>query len=171
MAEQQNELKSLGKNEHGNIWAQWTFPEFTKYQRSTGWWIFSGLLALGLIIWSLRSGNFLFAMIIIVVALIVAFTSKREAPVVEFQITEDGLKVGSNFYEWKKIKKFWIIYKPPEVKRLYFQLTSVLPPSLSIPLEKQDPVKIRDILLRYCLEDLEKDEESFSDFLGRKLKI
>ncbi len=171
MAEKQTELKSLGKGEKGNIWAQWSFPEFVKHQRSIGWWIFSGFLALGLMVWSFISGNFLFAIMIIIVAFIVVFTSKRKSLIVDFQITEDGLKVGSSFYEWKRIKKFWIIYKPPSVKQLYFQLSSILPPSLSIPLEKQNPVKIRQILLNYLEEDLEKDEESFSDFLGRGLKI
>ena len=42
---------------------------------------------------------------------------------------------------------------------------------LSIPLEKQNPIKIRKILLKYIDEDLDKDEESFSEILGRRLKI
>lgn len=166
-----DQLKSLGKNEHGNIWAQWNFPEFVKHQRGLGWLIFMAILSLGLIVWSFWTANILFAFIIIIIAIIIILQTKREPLDLNFQITDDGLKVGSNFYEWKRIEKFWIIYKPPEVKKLYFKLNSILPPSLSIPLEKENPIQIREILLKYALEDLEKDEETFSDFLGRSLKI
>jgi len=165
------DLKSLGKNEHGNIWAHWNFPEFIKHQRGLGWIILMAILSLGLIIWAFWTANILFAFIIIIIAIIVILQAKREPLEVKFQITEDGLGVGSKFYEWKRIENFWVIYKPPEIKKLYFKLNGILPPSLSISLEKQNPIKIREILLRYCLEDLEKDDESFSDFLGRSLKI
>lgn len=164
-------LKSLGKNEYGNIWAEWDFPEFVKHKRGAIWWILGAILGLGLIVWAMIGGNFLFAMMIIIFAFIVIFTNKRESLIVRFQITEDGLRVGSSFYEWKKVKSFWIVYKPPEIKQLYFQLSGIFPPGLSIPLEKQNPIKIREILLKYCFEDLEKEEESFSDFLERSLKI
>jgi hypothetical protein len=165
------DLKSLGKNEHGNIWAQWSFPEFVEHQRGLGWIIFMAILSLGLIIWAFWTANILFAFIIIIIAIIVILQARREPLEIKFQITNDGVQSGSNFYEWKRIEKFWIIYKPPEIKKLYFKLNSILPPSLSIPLEKENPIKIREILLNYALEDLEKDEESFSDFLGRSLKI
>ncbi len=165
------ELKPLGRGEYGEIWASWSFPEVKKYERSSSWWIMMGLIGLALIIWCIKTANFLFAMIIIIVAFIIIFQAKKQPLEVETQITSTGLKVGSSFYEWSKIEKFWIIYKPPEVKRLYFKLKGVFPPFLSLPLEKQNPVKIRKILLNYALEDLSKEEESFSDFLERSLKI
>ncbi|MCX7779158.1 MAG: hypothetical protein N2259_02880 [Patescibacteria group bacterium] len=163
-------LKSLGKGEYGEIWAQWSFPEKPQYQRKTGWWIFMVLLSLGLIIWAFKEHNFLFIMLVVIVALIVIFETKRSSLQVECQITQDGLKLGSSFYEWSKIKKFWLIFKPPEVKRLYFQLKT-FPFQLSLPLEKQNPIKIRKILLKYVLEDLSKEDESLADFLSRSLKI
>lgn len=165
------ELKSLGKGEYGNIWASWSFPEVEKYKRGFGWWILMVLVGLGLIIWALFRDNFLFVVIIILTVLIITLHAKRRALEVNFQITEDGIKVGSSFYEWSRIKNFWIIYKPPEVKKLYFRLKGTLPPFLSIPLKKQNPVEIRRILLKYALEDLSKEEETFSDFLSRSLKI
>ena len=165
------ELKPIGRGEHGNIWASWSFPEVQKYKRGVGWWIFMSLVALGLIIWSFKTGNFLFAVIIIIVAVTIILWAKRETLEVEMKITERGIELGSSFYEWSRIENFWIVYKPPEVKRLYFKLKRILPPFLSIPLEKQNPVQIRRILMKYALEDLSKEEESFSDFLSRSLKI
>lgn len=173
MPEEKNEkLKSLGRGEHGQIWAQWSFPEFPKYQRSFGWYFFMGLIGLLLIIWALKTRNFLFAIIIIIFAVITILSARRESLEVNFKITEQGIEVGSSFYEWSRVENFWLIYKPPEVKRLYFKLKRTFSPiALSIPLERENPVKIRKILLKYALEDLSKEDESLTDFLSRSLKI
>jgi hypothetical protein len=165
------EIKPIGKGEHGNIWASWSFLEVPKYERSKSWWIFMSLLALILLIWAFKTRNFLFAFIIFLVAFIVIRWSKEEPLTVEFKITDLGLEVGSSFYEWSKIENFWIVYKPNETKRVYFKLKGILPPYLSIPLENQNPVLIRRILLKFALEDLSKEDETFSDFLSRTLKI
>ena len=171
MPKKKEELKPIGEGEHGKVWASWSFYEIPKYERSKGWWIFMSLVALGLLIWAFKTRNFLFAFIIIIVAFIIIRWSKEEPLTVEFKITDLGLEVGSSFYEWSKVENFWIIYKPKETKRVYFKLKGILPPYLSIPLENQNPVLIRRILLKFALEDLSKEEESFLDFLSRTLKI
>ena len=169
--EKKEELKPIGKGEHGNIWVSWKFSEIPKYERTTFWWIFMSLVGLFLIFWGFKTRNFLFVFIIILVALIIVLWSKGEPLEIEFKITDLGIEVGSSFYEWSKIENFWIIYKPKEVKKLYFKLKGILPPSLSIPLEKENPVLVRRILLKFALEDLTKEEESFSDFISRTFKI
>jgi len=102
--------------------------------------------------------------------LIIFLHSTKKPDKVSLAITEDGLEVGNNFYLYKEIKKFWIIYEPPDVKNLYFDFKG-LRPTLIIPLENKNPVQIRKILLDYLDEDLEKEDESLSEYLGRKLKI
>lgn len=169
--EKKEDLKSLGKGEHGEIWAKWSFPEIPQYERKTGWWIFAGLIGLGLIIWAFKEENLLFVILLIIVGIIIIFNTKRKAIEVECQITQDGLLIGSSFYEWSKIKSFWIVYKPPEVERLYFSLKKTFPFQISIPLMDQNPIKIRKILLKYTLEDLSKEDENFFDFLSRTFKI
>ena len=63
-----------------------------------------------------------------------------------FAITEDGLLVGNEFFPYEKIKNFYIIYQPPDVKMLYFDPKNILRPLIGIPLDDQNPSAIREIL-------------------------
>lgn len=148
----------------------WDVPEYHEYERGLGWYI--GLIGLGivLLIYALRSNNFLFAFIVIMFAIIFLIHSGRRPMILKFAITEDGIALGKKMYRWKDLKRFYIIYEPPEVKNLYLEFSGVRP-RLPIPLYDQDPVKIREFLLKFLYEDLSKTEEPISDWLGRFLKI
>lgn len=179
--------------DHGKILASWKFSEFIKPERTKAWYFWALLIVGGLFIWAIITFNFLFALVILMIVFILLLHNKREPQELEFKITEDGLViarslnrnegrqsnpvvndkaiVSQRFYSYKEIKSFYIIYEPPQVKTLYFQLKSSLRPRLSIPLETQNPLKIRKILLKYLEEDLEKDTEPLSDQLARILKL
>ncbi len=159
------------EGEHGKILASWQFPEFVKYERGSAWYVGASIIGAGLILYSILTNNYLFAIIVILIAFIVLIYLIREPMLINFDITEDGLELGSHFYPHKEIKHFWIIYEPPEVKRLYFEFKSGFRPRISIPLLDQNPLKVREMLLSYLSEDLEKEEESTTDLLERKFKL
>jgi len=157
--------------DHGQILLAWNFPEHVQYQRDKSWYIISGCVLLLFVLYSLFTANFLFALFLILFGLIVFLHSKRSPLEVEFKIFEDGLIVGSKFYEWTEIKNFHLVYRPPEVKRLYFDLKKVLIPDISVSLENQNPLEVRKILKKYLDEDTERTEETIIDRLSRWLKI
>jgi len=162
--------EEIQKDEHGKILMSWKFPEYIKHQRTLGWWIGAVILVTGLLFYSFWDSNFLFGVFIITVLIIVVANNFREPRDLDFKILEDGLEIGTRFYPWEDIKNFWIIYQPPEVKTLYFGFRHLRP---SIPVELQDsnPLKIRDILLKFLEEDLEQEKEFAGDELSRWLKI
>jgi hypothetical protein len=90
---------------------------------------------------------------------------------IKLNIREDGLEIGRNFYSYRDLNNFWIIYQPPEVKKIYVSFKSRIAAPLVISLENQNPLKIRKTLLEYLPEDLEKEEEPASDSLSRTFKI
>lgn len=169
-----DDIKQMGnettKEDHGQTLAEWTFPEFTKYKKTRGWYFGITIFLLVLVLVGIFTQSYLFLLIIALVILIYYIRSRREPATINFGITEDGLEVGEAFYPYKNIKNFWIIYEPPEVKNLYVSF-KVLRPSLSIALLNQNPIKIRKILLNYLQEDLTKENESFADGLMRMLKL
>ena len=79
--------------------------------------------------------------------------------------------IGSKFYEWSDIKNFRIVYKPPEVKRLYIDLKNIFLSDFSVPLRDKNPIEVREVLKDYLKEDLTKEEETLTDRMGRWLKI
>ncbi len=155
----------------GKILSQWSFPEFVKYKRSRRWYAVAILITAVLLIYALVTSNILFATIIIIASIIFVLNEKRESKTIHFKISEEGIVVDNVLYEWPEIKNFWIIYEPDKVKNIYFEFKSLLLPRLPIPLQDQDPVAIREILLDYIDEDIDREGEPISDGLGRMLKL
>jgi len=162
--------EEIKKEDRGRVLASWTFPEYIKHKRTAGWYIWALILIAGLLFYSFWTANFLFAVMVIVVFMIVVFHNLREPYILECIIFEDGLQISSKFHVWSDIKKFWVVYQPPEVKTLYFNFKG-LTPTISVDLGDQNPVQIRELLLKYLKEDLTQDKELAGDELSRWLKI
>ena len=157
-------------DDHGDVLIAWKFPEYLKHERGRAWFISMGILGGLLLLYCFWVFNFLFAVILIMIVTILYLHHKREPETVDFAICEDGLEIGRRFYSYKDIEAFWVIYEPPEVKTLYFDFKGWRP-SLAIPLENENPLEVREILLKYLEEDLEKEYEPTSDFVGRWWKL
>jgi len=149
----------------------WKFPEFEQYDRGRGWWyVFYGFCLISLL-YAIFTKNFLFALIVIIVSAIVVHRHYHEPEEVSMHITKNGIMVGDESYEWKDLGSFWLAYEPPEVKKLFFTFSSKFRPHLTIPLEDEDPIKIREILSTYLTEDLDKESEPTVELLGRVLRL
>jgi len=149
----------------------WEFPEFEKHKRSLGWYLSAIIIGGALLVYSVVTFNILFALIIILFIFISFLHSYQEPPVIKFEITEDGIRLGRKFFPYKELSKFWIVYDPPKVKNLYLDFKSFIKPTLSVPLLDQNPISIRKFLLENLEEDLEKEEEDLSDSIGKILKL
>jgi len=161
-------------NEEQNIivHAEWAFPETSGAARDKRWYLIAGAFAVFCLIYAIFSGNFLFAAIVVMISFIYVFSSMQESPMVPCAISEEGLHIGRHYYPYKELLAFWVLYEPSEqVKHVYFDFRNSLRPTLAIPLQNQNPLAIRDILLQYLPEDLEKEEESFFDVLGRHFRL
>lgn len=150
----------------------WKIPEYDKHKRGKKWYIISASIGLMFVIFSFFSGNFLFAAIIIIGAFIIITHDGQEPVKIDFAITDQGLKVGRNFYDYDVMKNFSIVYKPREnVKNLYFEFKNVVRPRLSIPIENINSLQIRENLLKYLSEDLERTGQPLSEFLAKIFKL
>ena len=79
------------EEDYGDILAIWEFPEFIKHERGKLWYISFTIVFLALLTYSYLSDNLLFAIILVIFA-ILYFTSIKEDPVtMETAITEDGI--------------------------------------------------------------------------------
>lgn len=158
------------KQERGGLLSGWEIFEYVKHERSKNWYVWAGIIFAIMLIYAVYTLNFLFIVILILTAVIIVLRTVEEPMKVDFGIFEDGVGVGSNFYSWKDLDSFYIIYEPPEVKNLYFNPKG-LRSRISIPIEDKNPLKIREILLKYLVEDIEQEREPLSEEYGRFLKI
>ncbi len=164
--------KTTKANDYGNIVMGWRVPEYEKHPRSRQWYISASIIGILLLIFAIFTFNYLFAFIIIITALIIILHDSRDPEMVNFAITTEGIVVGKKFYDYDEIKDFSIVYKPRlEIKNIYFEFKGIFRHRLTIPLEKEDPLEVRKILLKYLPEDTERTDPPVSEGLAKLLKI
>lgn len=157
--------------EHGKVLATWNFPEYEQPERARTWYICASIVVAALLFYALLTVNFLFAVIVIMCAIILILRERFEPVSVDVSFTEKGVVLDDKFYPYAIFHSFFIIYKPGGVKNLYLEFKSVIKPRLIVPLISQDPVKIKQLLLQHLEEDLERDDEPISEILRKILKL
>jgi len=156
----------------GEVAWQWEFQEYEQYERGFRWYLVMSLVALALIIFSVGSGNYLFALIVVLFVVIMILQNMQRPLGVVFAITDNGILLGDRFYSYNELDKFWLLYNPPLLKTLYFEPKNLVKHRLSVPLaDEANPSEIREFLNQFLSEDLEVEEEPLSEKLSRLLKI
>lgn len=150
---------------------KWQFPSFQRHERSPVWYIIAGLVAIALFVYAIVAKNFLFAIIVILIAIIVIAKDFISPQQVEFKVDEDGVSIGDRTYRFREFGMFWLAYEPPQVKMLYLEFKSGVRPSYPIPLGNENPLRVRSVLQKYIREDLEREAEDLTDRLGRMFKL
>jgi hypothetical protein len=155
----------------GELVFDWEVPEYEKYERTKRWYLIMGVVGVSLIVYSIVSTNYLFALVIILFCIVTYLHEAQEPLAIRFAVTTTGIILGRKYYRYSELKDFWIIYEPGEVKNLYFTLNNAVKHRLQVPLLDNDPVAIREELKKFLKEDLMQEEEPFSDRLSRILQL
>jgi len=155
----------------GEVLHEWTVQEYEQHERNTAWYVVMIILSILLIGYGIFSGNFLFALIIILFAIILFLQSHQQPLQVPFQITELGVSLGNRFYLYSEFEDFYIIYNPPEVKTLFLETKNNLRPILRVPLLDKNPLEIKHSLREFLIENTEKENEPLSDRVARNWGI
>jgi hypothetical protein len=155
----------------GNVIVTWETWEFPPTERSNGWYVAAGSIGLAMLLYALMTANFVFALILLMFAVILLMRDIRKPARVRAYVTTSGVVFGDEFYPYEKIKDFSISYSPPDVKYLYVAFQSRVQPTLSIHLDDVNPNDVRQALLPYVFENLDRDGESLTDTLRRVYKL
>lgn len=158
-------------SDFGEILANWKIPEFHKHEKEKKWYIYFSLVLIALLVFSYFSQDPLFAIILVFFAFTYWLIERKDPLLLDFALSEDGIIISNKFIDYKKIQNFYIIYQPPGIKNIYFQPRNSFKPVISIPLFDQDPVAIRQILLEFLPEDIEKEERPALDNIGDIFKL
>lgn len=155
----------------GNILMTWEVEEFETHERGLLWYFISAIVGIAFLIYALATQNFLFAVIVIMFGIIIGLSSLREPQRMSFVMTDVGIGIGQQFFPFKELKEFWILYEPPEVKNIYFEFKRAIRPHLVVPLYDVSPLDVRETLLDFVDENPEDHDEPLTDLFGRLLKL
>jgi hypothetical protein len=149
----------------------WKCPEYTKHKKNILWYFISFILLAVFVGYAIYTTNYLFAIFLGLFYLVVIMYEFRNPNNVDCLITIDGIKHGKNFFYFKNMDDFFIIYQDHGIKNLYVDFKNPLKGRMVVGLEGQDAVAIREFLLQFLEEDLEREAEPISERLSRFLKI
>ncbi|MCD4693817.1 hypothetical protein K8R62_00460, partial [bacterium] len=169
-----NKLNIMGeKNKNrGKEIISWEIPEYKKHDRGRGWYVLSGIMAVIFLLYALFSQNFLFAIFIEIVSIILILNEGKNPIKIKVAITDDGVQIGKNLYEFDDFKNFSIIYKPDQnIKNLYFEFDSYIKQRLSLSLEDINPIKIKELLSPILKEDTDRKDPPLSEKLADLFKL
>ena len=161
-------LKAITENQTTFVWE---IPEFIEYERSKYWYLILSLISIGSVVYAIYSLNYLFSLIILISSLVLLISTEQKPRKILVQIGDNGIVIDGKLIEYNKLHNFSIIYQPPYTKLLYIERKSFIKPRIKLFLENEDPIAIREHLLQYLEENLDLQEEHFSDILGRLFKI
>jgi hypothetical protein len=149
----------------------WEAPDREERRRGPRWYLIMSAVALVFVVYAVATGNFLFAFLVLLVAIILVLAGNQPPQNILVQIGKNGVVVDGTFYNYRDLSSFAIIYQPPDTKVLYIEPSKALRPRLRIFLEGQNPLHIREHLKGYLREDLDLQDEHLSDIVARLLKI
>lgn len=155
----------------GDILLTWESWEYPPTERSGRWYAIATTAGLGCLLYAMFTANYIFAVIIVMFALIIMMRDIRKPARTQTYITTEGVVFVDRLYPFKDIQDFSITYDPPSVKNLYLTFHKTLQPTLSIPLEEANPNLVRAALLPFVYENLGREGETLTDTLRRVYKL
>ncbi len=150
----------------------WQIQDYEHRGHDKKWYIIAGIIALALIVYSLFTYNYLFAMIIVMTAILIYFLDKQEPMTIDFSVSGSGIHFGQRLIPYEKLKDFAVVFRPKDdIRGLYFSYKNSARHRLSIPLNGTDPLILRRFLLKYLNEDLDRTDAPFSEGIAKMLKL
>ncbi len=135
---------------------EWQAPEFEKHEKGPKWFILVGIFALAIFTISLFMKNYIFAAMIIIAVFTIFIYALKEPRVINFKIDGKGIAIAQKLYSYSDLESFWIFYEPPQIKELSIKSKKWLMPFLKIHLADQNPLPIRQALIKFIPEELQK---------------
>jgi hypothetical protein len=146
---------------------EWAAPEYTYYKKDKSWFFLAGIIFGILMIWSLWTRNILFAIFIALSYFLIVVFALKKPETTFIAINHKGIRINTDFHEFDTLKSFWIFYEPPEIGEISLKSKRKTASYIKIPLGEQNPVEIRELLIKYLPE--RKQSESLIDNLFRSI--
>lgn len=146
----------------------WIEPEYKERNRSNDWFWALGVIAVSSAVLAIIYDNYLFAVFIIIAAVILGFFAVRKPDMIEYRIDAKGLSIGKEFYPYENLVSFTVLEKPEGDNLLLVLSKRQVVPLFSIPLGIESPEAVRKLLAAHLKEEkhTEPTAHKIMDYLG-----
>ncbi|MDO8562037.1 MAG: hypothetical protein Q7S05_04415 [bacterium] len=125
---------------------RWSAYEHEHIERGGDWFWALGIVAVSVALTSILFSNVLFAILIIVAAFTVGIIARTPPELIEFELSDRGIRVGGALHRYDEIISFWVEDEHDAEPLLLVDTTKFMSPNLIIPIERIDPALVRAFL-------------------------
>lgn len=145
------------------VFFEWEGSEYVFEQKGSDWYWALGIIAVAGMVASVLFGNVILALLIAAAAATLAISTAKQARNHVFRITDQGVMIDENMYEYEHILSFSVLeYIDPTLPpALSIKTRRFLAPHLLIPIVGPDPLEIYDFFAEHIEEG--KHDESVVD--------
>ncbi len=130
---------------------RWSAYEHDHIERGGDWFWALGVVTVCVVITSIIFHDTLFALLAILAAGTIGMLANIPPELVEFEISERGVRVGKELHRYDEIISFWVENEQGE-PLLLIDTTKFMSPNLIIPIDTEDADSIRTFLREHAEE-------------------
>lgn len=130
---------------------RWSAYEHEHIERGSDWFWALGIIAVATAVTSILFGNVLFALLIVAAATTLAVIVRKPPPLIEFEISDEGIRVGDEIHDYEEVLSFWVD-DAGERPLLLVDTVKFMYPNLIIPLDGLNPEEVRAYLKERAAE-------------------
>ncbi|MDO8521856.1 MAG: hypothetical protein Q7S08_01040 [bacterium] len=148
---------------------RWSAYEHEHIERGSDWFWALGIVAVCAALTSILFSNVLFAIVLIVAAFTIGLLARTPPKLIEFELSDRGIRVGGTLHRYDHIIAFWVEDEHEHIPPLLLvDTTKFMSPNLIIPLEDIDPHLVRVFLQQRAEERPMKEPVSHKilEFFG-----
>ena len=133
----------------------WKTHEHNRKEHSSDWFWAVGIVALGGVVLALRFGNYLFAILIALVAFTAILYAHANPQEITVKIDRKGIRIDNTLYPFTTLRAFWIEDVEQYGKdQLIVRSRKLLVPYIIAPIpESIDLLELQDFLLNFLREE------------------
>jgi hypothetical protein len=131
---------------------RWRAYEHEHIERTGDWFWALGIFAVATALICVLFGNYLFGILIVVAAFTLGILAKSPPPLVEFELSDRGIRVGDTMHRFEEILAFWVEDHDATPPVLLVDTVKWLSPNLVIPLDGVDEKLVRAFLVERAEE-------------------
>ena len=130
----------------GSIPLRWSAYEHEHVERGQDWYWALGTIAVCIAVISVLLSDVLFGILVLVAAFTLGLLATRAPHLVDFELSDRGIKTGETMHRYEEILSFWVEDHDVEVPLLLVDTTKFMSPNLIIPIEHIEPSLVRAYL-------------------------
>lgn len=141
----------------------WEAPEHNHIEKGSDWFWVLGIIAICGATAAFFFGNFLFAIVILLGAGVMALRTVKPPRTVPFMVGKKGVRAGEKLYPYSTLESFFIEEDELAGPQLLIKTKSLYSPLIIMPIPEEHQDEIEDLL------SLKLKEEELREPLGHKL--